>query len=198
MDMSDDLFDLNDAEVPGDFEVAPPGLYWLRVDVQPGAVADNHLLSAKNGYTWHLKLKCTVSEGEYAGVVAFDYITLKYDTVSGLDVPLTAQQTENYKTAVRMGRSKLRALLESAFRIAPDDHSEEAEIKRRVKDRDYLNLNGLTIFARLDVRKGSNGYKDSNSIDYVITPGMPEWPIGPGQGKQVVSRAKDLDDEIPW
>jgi hypothetical protein len=196
--MSDDLFDLNDAEVQGDFEVAPPGLYWLRLDVQPGAVADDHLLSAKNGYTWHLKLKCTVQEGEYAGVVAFDYITLKYDTVSGLDVPLTAQQAENYKIAVRLGRSKLRALLESAFRIAPDDHSEEANAKRRVKDNDFLNLNGLVIFARVDVRKGTNGYKDSNSIDYVITPGMPEWPIKSAQEKQVVSRAEDLDDTIPF
>jgi hypothetical protein len=197
-DMSDDLFDLNDAEVRGDFEVAPPGLYWLRVDVQPGAVADDHLLAAKNGYTWHLKLKCTVSEGEYAGVVAFDYITLKYDTVSGLDVPVTAQQAENYKIAVRLGRSKLRALLESAFRIAPDDHSEEANAKRKVKDNDFLNLNGLVIYARLDIRKGSNGYKDSNSIDYIITPGMPEWPIKPAQGKGVVSRAAEFDDEIQF
>jgi antirestriction protein ArdC len=50
-DMSDDLFDLNDAEVPNDREVAPPDLYWLRVEVQPGAVVDDHLLLAKNGYT---------------------------------------------------------------------------------------------------------------------------------------------------
>src|SRR6516164_436693 len=61
-DMSDDLFDLNDAETQRDFEVAPPGLYWLAVEVQPGAVADDHLLLAKNGYTLHLKLKCKVKE----------------------------------------------------------------------------------------------------------------------------------------
>jgi hypothetical protein len=198
--MSDDLFDLNDAEVPGDPELASPGLYWLRVEVQPGAVTDDHLLLAKNGYTWHLKLKCTVQGEKYAGAVVFDYITLKYDTVSsdGLSVPLPAQQTENYKTAVRMGRSKLRALLESAFRIAPDDYSEEANAKRRVKDNDFLNLNGLVFYARVDVRKGTNGYKDSNSVDYIVTPGMPEWPIKPAQGKQVVSRAEDLDDEIAF
>jgi len=196
--MSDDLFDLNDAATQRDFEVAPHDLYWLRVGVQTGAVADDHLLAAKNGYTWHLKLKCTVCEGEYAGAVAFDYITLKYGTVSGLDVPLTAQQEENYKTAVRMGRSKLHALLESAFKIAPDDHSEEANAKRKVKDNDFLNLNGLVIFARVDIRRGSNGYKDSNTIDYIITPGMPEWPIKPTQGKEVASRAEDLDDTIPF
>jgi hypothetical protein len=200
--MSDDLFDLNDAEVPGDLEVARPGLYWLRVEVQPGAVADDHLLPAKNNFTWHLKLKCTVQGEAYAGVVVFDYITLRFDPAGSGDPDLCPaplpQQAENYKIAVRMGRSKLRALLESAFRIAPDDHSEEANAKRRVKDNDFLNLNGLVIFARVDVRKGTNGYKDSNSIDYVITPGMPEWPIKPAQGKQVVSRADDLDDTIPF
>src|SRR5262249_33814813 len=112
--------------------------------------------------------------------------------------PPLPQQAENYKTAVRMGRSKLRALLESAFKIAPDDHSEEANAKRRVKDNDFLNLNGLFIFARVDVRKGSNGYKDSNTIDYIIVPGMPEWPIKPAQGKGVVSRATEFDDQIPF
>jgi hypothetical protein len=60
-----------------------------------------------------------------------------------------------------------------------------------------MNLNGLVFFARLDVRKGRNGYKDSNSIDYIITPGMPEWPR-PSQGSAVVSRAKDFDDGIPF
>jgi hypothetical protein len=201
-DMSDNLFDLNDAEVPGDLEVVPPNLYWLRVEVQPGAVADDHLLPAKNGYTLHLKLKCTVQEGNYAGFVAFDYITLRFDPAGTGDPDLCPaplpQQAENYKTAVRMGRSKLRALLESAYRIAPDDHSEEANAKRRVKDNDFLNLNGLVFYARVDVRKGTNGYKDSNSVDYIVTPGMPEWPIKPAQGKQVGSRAEDLDDEISF
>jgi hypothetical protein len=198
--MSDDLFDYNDAEKQRDFTVAQPDLYWLRVEVRPGAVADDHLLPAKNGYTWHLSVKATVRDGEYAGAVAFDYITLKFDpTGASLVVPVAPppQQAEKYKTAVRMGRGKLRTLLESAFAIDPDDDSEEANAKRRIKDNDFLNLNGLVIFARVDIRKGSNGYKDSNTIDYIITFGMPEWPTPP-QGNAVVSRAKDFDDEVPY
>jgi len=198
-DMSEDLFDFNDAEKQRDLTIAPPGLYWLRTEVRPGAVVDDHLLPAKNGHTWHLSLKCTVQGGEHAGATAFDYITLRFDpSDGGPDFPgPTPQQAENYKTAVRMGRSKLRALLESAFAIDPNDDSEEANAKRRVKDNDFLNLNGLVFFARIDIRKGTNGYKDSNTIDYIIVPGMPEWPK-PAQGKAVASRAANLNDEIPF
>ena len=200
VDMTDDLFDFNNAETPSEPVIAPPGLYWLRVEVRPGAVVDDHLLPAKNGYTWHLSVKCTVRGGDYDGVVAFDYITLRFDpTGASLAVPTPppADKAENYKTAVRIGRSKLRSLLESAYAIDPSDDSEEANAKRRVKDNDFLNLNGLRFYARVDIRKGTNGYKDSNSIDYIITPDMPEWPT-PSPGNAVVSRAKEFDDEVPY
>jgi hypothetical protein len=194
-DMTDDLFDLNDAERPREVTIAPPGLYWLSVEVRPGAVGDDHLLPAKNNFTWHLSLKCTVKGGEYAGAVAFDYITLKFDPAGSGDPdlcpPPLPQQAENYKTAVR-------ALLESAFAIDPNDDSEEANAKRCVKDNDFLNLNGLVFFARVDIRKGSNGYKDSNTVDYVITPDMPEWPRQTTKQKGVVSLSDDLNDSIEF
>ena len=198
-DMSDDLFDYNDADPQRDFTLAQPDLYWLRLEVRPGAVADDHLLPAKNGYTWHLSVKATVREGEYAGAVVFDYITLRFDPTGdslAVPAPQPPDKVDNYKTAVRLGRSKLRALLESAFAIDPNDNSDAANAKRHVKDNDFLNLNGLSIFARVDIRKGSNGYKDSNCIDYIVVPGMPEWPHP--QENALVSRAKDLDEEIPY
>lgn len=199
--MSDDLFNYNDADKQSNYELAPPGKYRLRVTVRPGSIEDDHLVPAKNGYTHHLALKYTIQGGEYDGTQLFDYITLKHSP-NGRDLegyelgPASPQKVEGFQTAVRLGRAKLRALLESAHAINPNDNSAEANAKRRVKDNDFLNLDGLEFWAHVDIRKGRDGYRDSNTIDFIITPDLPDWPTATQNA--IVPRSQEFNDEIPY
>src|SRR5437016_411076 len=108
--MSDDFFDLNDAE-PQHGGVIPPGVYRLRAMVKPGGVV-NPLCPAKNQRTKHLELDLTVVGGEHDGSKLRDYITLKFDDARYddgdilLPPPVSPEQAEKYRTAVRLGRSK--------------------------------------------------------------------------------------------
>jgi len=198
--MSDDFFDLNDAEPQRDFQSpAPPGNYQLCPTVKSGRVADNALRMAKNGRTWHLELEHRIVGGEdgaYNGNILYDYITLKVDeTDYGNDpdiLPLSYEQAEKYRTAVRMGRSKLKAMIDSAFGLDPNDMSDEAKAKRLAVSHDLLTVSGLKFWARVEIEQGRNGYKDKNTVDFIITPDLPDYP------RPKLPRSKDLNDEIPY
>jgi hypothetical protein len=146
---------------------------------------------AKNGYSEHLKLEVAVVDGPYKGQKLYDYITLRYSKGGDdPDIPaLSAQQIDNYETAVEIGRSRLRALVDSAHELRHKDDSDHAKAIRRAIAQDLLRVSGLTFWGYVEVREGSNGYKDSNSIDRIITPDDDDWP-----GKQ----DKDLDDKVPF
>lgn len=67
-----------------------------------------------------------------------------------------------------MGRSFIRAALESARGIAPNDTSEKALAARRIQD--FGDLDGLEFAAFVDVQKAeaNSGYSDKNVIQNVI------------------------------
>ena len=186
-------YDLNDAEQQGG-SVIPADLYWLTAKVKPGGASDDYnLRRSKNGALEMLELEMTVVGGPHAGARFWEMMPLNYVDGSCPD----QAQVNRYKAAVRMGKAKLRAIIESARQIDPDDASEQAQQQRRLAD--LNDLNGLTCFAQVDVREQS-GYRPKNYIDYVITPKMPEWPNG-GQPTAVAPFAgakAAFDDEIPF
>jgi len=65
-----------------------------------------------------------------------------------------------------MGRSFIRAALESARGIKPSDTSEAATQARMINS--LADLNGLEFVAKIDVEKGQNGYGPKNKIQNVI------------------------------
>jgi hypothetical protein len=67
--------DLNKAKRQDEREVAPPGIYPLRVTVKPGnADKDSWLTPAKkNPVRLMLALRCTILGGEYHGIPVLDY-----------------------------------------------------------------------------------------------------------------------------
>src|SRR5262249_9462625 len=75
-----------------------------------------------------LDLELTVVGGEHSGRKVRDLITVGFDDSESNDpdiMPVDPDQAERYRTAVRIGRSKLRAILESAHAINPNDHSDQ-------------------------------------------------------------------------
>lgn len=65
-----------------------------------------------------------------------------------------------------MGRSFIRAALESARGIKPSDTSELALKARQISG--FADLDGLEFVAQIDVEEGQNGYEDRNRINNVI------------------------------
>ena len=193
------IFDLNDAEKQRDRTLIPPGVYRLQTKARPGGAGPGSVLRlAKNGRTLMLDLELKIVGGECAGKRLWDLITVAVEPPEFEDANVAErEQTERYQTAARIGRSKLRAMLESAYAIDPDDDSEAAQNKRRFED--FLELDGLEFWAQVEIKKGTNGYKDKNILDFVVTPNLPDWPRQANPpSKAVASRARDLDDAIPF
>src|SRR5262249_35424169 len=118
--------DLNEADVQGNRELIEPGVYGLEITVKEGhAGTDGWLKLAKNQRSLMLELHCKVvsavtTKGEvvssqYAGKMVRDWITLEFDETDAMHLPaLSAADLDRYRTSVRMGRSKLRAIVDSA------------------------------------------------------------------------------------
>jgi hypothetical protein len=100
--------------------------------------------------------------------------------------------TEGHGEAGEISRNALRAILESARGITPDDKSEAAQAARRVTS--YGDFEGLRFMARVGVRPPKDGYPAKNTISEVLTPDRQAWrkteqiskpPNGPAPGDTV-------------
>src|SRR6516165_5066655 len=144
--------DLN--EVQPDRELIEPGIYGLKIAVKEGhGGKDGWLKLAKNQRSLMLELECKVTaavtkngelvSSEHNGKVVRDWITLEFDETDAIHLPaITSDDLERFRTSVRLGRKKLRAIVDSAYGLNPKDESDEAQEKRRLKS--YDELNGLT------------------------------------------------------
>jgi hypothetical protein len=81
--------------------------------------------------------------------------------------------TEGHEKAADITNRRLRAILESARGVRPDDNSEAAAQARRVAS--WGEFDGLRFIARVGVEPASNGYKAKNNLIEVITPDRVNW-----------------------
>ena len=106
-----------------------------------------------------------------------------------------------YHDAVRIGRNKIRAMIDSALGLMPNDHSEAADAARVEALESWDKLNGLVFWAETKNRPGSNGHGPKTIIDFIVTPDSPNYPK---QSKAVTpppqasSLKDDLSDDIPF
>jgi len=198
--------DLN--EVEPDRELIEPGIYRLEIAVKEGG-KNGWLKLAKNQRSRMLELVCKVitavtNDGRnvtsaHAGKTVRDWITLELDESDAIHLPLIKpDELDRLRTSVRLGRKKLRAIVDSAHGLDPKDDSFIAKEKRKLGS--YDELNGLTFYAQIEERAGQGKYGPSNTIDFVITPDLPDYPkaeetaVG-WPAKRTVEQ--ELDDMIP-
>ena len=73
-----------------------------------------------------------------------------------------------------IAKTTLRAMIDSALGLDPNDMSEEAKAKRIL--RGLGDLHGITFVAKIEIEVNRNpAYKDTNKLEHVVLPTAPEW-----------------------
>jgi hypothetical protein len=155
-------YDFNDADTQRNFDVIPHGtIATVRMTVRPGSAGEGGWLRrSKDGGSEALDCEFVVLDGPFAKRKFWTLFTI-------------AGTTPGHGEAANISAGKLRAMLESARGIKPDDTSDAAKQARRIGS--YGDLNGLSFIARVGVEPPQNGYKAKNRLDHVVTPDEKAW-----------------------
>lgn len=121
--------------------------------------------SGQGGWTTHsntsdveyLNFEFTVLEGPYANRKFWQNMT-----ISGGKVDERGQSK-----AWGITKATLRAMLDSAFGLDPDDDNPAARQKRITQD--FGSFNGLQFVAKIGIEKGKDNYPDKNRLALVLT-----------------------------
>src|SRR5579885_2214992 len=157
--------DFNDAEQQQTFDLIPKGtVARVRMTIKPGGY-DDPVQGWTGGYatqsfeTGSVYLACefVVLEGEYARRKMWSNV--------GLHSPKGPAWGN-------MGRSFVRAALNSARNIRPQDSSPQAAAARRIQG--FHELDGLEFLARVDIEKDAKG-QDRNVIKLAVEPDHPDY-----------------------
>jgi hypothetical protein len=155
-------YDFNDADTQRNFDVIPDGtIAALRMIVRRGGAGEGGWLRrSKDGKSEALDCEFVLLDGPFAKRKVWSLFTV-------------AGSTPGHAEAAKISAGKLRAILESARGIKPDDTSDAAKEARRIGS--YGDLNGLSFIARIGVEPPQNGYKAKNRLDHVVTPDEKAW-----------------------
>jgi hypothetical protein len=159
-------YDYNEA--PPQRELIPSGtVATVSLKIRAGGVGEGGLLkcSAK-GDCEMLDLEFAVLDGLYVRRKFWEYFVLN-------------GTTDGQKESAYKNRGTLRAIIESARGIKPEDLSPEA---RQARTADLKEFDGLIFIAKIGIEKGkskNNGtgenWPDKNILAAVITPDRPDW-----------------------
>jgi hypothetical protein len=154
--------DLNEAGGQREFDLIPADtIATLAIKVRGGGAGpDGVLRRSKDGRSEGLDLEFAVCDGKFAKHKLWTLLTLQ-------------GETEGHAEAGRIATTLLRAILESARGVRPDDQGEEAKQQRRLAS--YLELDGMRFVGRIGIEPARNGYDAKNKLASVITPEMQAW-----------------------
>jgi hypothetical protein len=122
------------------------------------------LKRSKDGNSEALDCEFVVIDGQYAKRKFWTLLTV-------------AGTTQGHAKAGEISRARIRAILESARGIRPDDKSPTAEKARQIES--YADLDGLNFIGGIGVEPPQNGYKAKNFLDEVVTPDRKSWQKPP-------------------
>ena len=161
--------DLNDAETQQYGELIPTGsICPVIMTIRPGGAGpEGWLTASKTSDAEYLNCELTVTEGPFA----------KRKLWSNMTWSGGKKNNKGQSMGGEITRSTLRAMLESARHIMPDDMSEKAMAARRVSS--FGEFDGLEFVIKVGIEKGQGGYSDKNKIMTVITPDKKEYSAGP-------------------
>jgi len=152
------FFDLNTAGEQKSFEVIPAQtIVTVQMIVRPGnAGEDGWLKKSSKGDSEGLDCELiVVAPEQYAKRKLFEWFTIR-------------GATDGHAEAGQISQRKIRAIVESALGIRPDDNSEAARAARQMKS--WGDLNNIRFVCKLGVRPAQGDYPAKNTILEVITP----------------------------
>jgi hypothetical protein len=154
--------DLNEAGGQREFDLIPADtIATLAIKVRGGGAGpDGTLRRSKDGRSEALDLELTVVDGKFAKHKLWILLTLQ-------------GESEGHAEAGRIATTVIRAIIESARGVRPDDQGEEAKQQRRLAS--YLDLDGIRFVGRIGIEPAKNGYDAKNKLASVVTPDMQAW-----------------------
>jgi hypothetical protein len=166
------MYDYTDAPPSRDIGLIPRDVIaTLVLHILAGGVGEDGMLkrSAK-GDCEMLALELTVAFGTYKGRKIWEYLILE-----GI--------TDGHAQAIKISRGILRAILDSALGLKPEDVSPQARAARTVSLKQF---EGMTFIGKIGIEKGGpkkdstgkltgENWDDKNILAAVITPDRKEW-----------------------
>jgi hypothetical protein len=161
-------FDYTDApEQRGDELIPANTVATVQMKIRPGNAGEGGLLTrSKDGGCEMLDCELIVVDGPHTKRKLWERYVLN-------------GTTRGHEEAANISRGKLRAVLESARGVKPDDMSEEA---RKARTAELSDFDGLRFIARIGIEKGKprndgtgENYPDRNVITTIITPDKKNW-----------------------
>jgi hypothetical protein len=158
--------DFNTAGPQRTFDLIPAGtITVLHIKVRPGCAGEGGILKrSKAGDSEALDLELSVIGGEYNKRKVWALFT-----VGGV--------TTGHAEAREISYRRIRAIIESAKGIRPDDQSETA-IKARLVE--FTELDGIYFIGKIGIEPANGEYAAKNILLEAITPERREWhPVDP-------------------
>jgi len=161
-------YDYTDAPPPRDFDLIPHGtIATVSLHIRAGNVGEDGMLKrSKDGGCEMLDIELTVTDGPFKGRKFWQNMVL-------------AGTTDGHAKAVDISRGTLKAILDSALGLKPNDVSPQARAARTVELKQF---EGMTFIAKIGQEKGGprndgsgGNYNDRNTLASVITPDKKEW-----------------------
>jgi hypothetical protein len=155
------MYDFNTAETQRTREVIPADtIAVIQMNIRPGDTGSGRWLkTSKDGASRGLDCEFTVVDGEHAKRKFWTRFTLE-------------GETDRHKEARDISMRMLRAILESARGIKPDDQTDSAK-KARIAD--CADFDGIRFIGRIGVEPAKNGYAAKNILHEVVTPERKGW-----------------------
>jgi len=167
------MYDFSDTEPQQATDLIPDGTFAkVAMTIRPGGVdgqteIDRGLLkrsSTPGSDVLSLDCELTVVEGRNARRKFWQTLTISGGKVDEKGASIGWNITKR----------TLRAMIDSALGLDPDDHGEEAKAKRRL--RGLADLRGITFVAKIAVEPSTDPrYPDKNKLDRPVLPNEKEW-----------------------
>jgi hypothetical protein len=163
-------YDYTDAPPPRDMELIPHGtIATLVLHIRPGGVGEDGMLKrTKTGDAEMLDCEFAVGDGSHKGRKFWEYWIL-------------AGTTDGHAKSADINRGTLKAILDSALGLKPDDTSPQARTARTVSLKQF---EGMTFVGKIGVEKGKpkndgtgENWADKNILAGVVTPDKKEWHL---------------------
>jgi hypothetical protein len=163
------MYDYTEAQPQREIELIPAGqVATLQLTIRPSGAGEEGLLKrSQDGGCEMLDIEFIVVDGQFAKRKLWERFVL-------------AGTSDGLAKAAEISRGKLRAILESARGIKPDDVSPQARDARTMKLADF---DGMRFIGKIGIEKGKdkgNGagnYPDRNVLLAAITPDRKDWHV---------------------